>query len=147
MSFRTEIFFRAAKKNDVRNPINRGRELLSATIEGIASSSLRDFLAMTHKLFYRVIFFLVRIHQRRLPLPRVFAFGNIHRAVEAFAEYLKRVIKRTETVCDANIILHLDHAAVIEFDNLAAGRANQMIVVGTVNCFFVLSMALRKPVP
>ena len=56
------------------------------------------------------------------------------------------MIERPESVRNANIILHLDHAAVIEFDDLAAGCANEMVMVRAVNGFFILRMSLRKPV-
>lgn len=56
------------------------------------------------------------------------------------------MIKRFEAIGYANVILHLDDSAVIEFDDLAARRADQVIVMRAVNRFFILSMALRKAV-
>ena len=94
-----------------------------------------------------MIFLFMRVHECCFTLSGIFTICNIHRTVQAFAEYLERMVKRAEAVGDADIILHLDNAAVIEFDNFSACRANQMIMMRTVHCFFILSMPLRKAIP
>ena len=97
-------------------------------------------------LLDRVIFLFMRIHQRGFKLLGVFTVGNIHGSVKALAEHLERMIERLKAICNADIVLHLDHTTVIEFDDLAACCADQVIVMRAVDGLFILSMSLRKSV-